>query len=91
MLVLALAWAALVAAQVWSAYGHAKDGLAAMTDVRAAATKDLPTFIESIGGSSDDTPEELIPGQLATASTEFSAAHDQIDSPAPRSAPVSCR
>ena len=80
LLVLML-WGALVAGRLWSAYGDARAGLAAMGDVRRSATADLPTFIGSIGGSTDNTPEELIPGQMATASKSFSSAHDEMDSP----------
>ena len=74
-------WGAVAAVRLWSAYGSARDGLAAMTDVRAAATQDLPTFISSIGGEQDDTPEEKIPDQLAAAARSFSDARDQVDSP----------
>ena len=52
-----------------------------MADVREAATQDLPTFITSIGGSSDDLPEEQVAGQLQAASTDFGDARDRVELP----------
>ena len=78
--VLLLVWGAAVVFQLFSAFVSAKDGLDSMADVREAATQDLPTFITSIGGSSDDLPEEQVAGQLQAASTDFGDARDRVDS-----------
>jgi hypothetical protein len=74
-------WAVLAAWMLWSAANDARDGMTSMEDFSALASEDIATFVDSIGGQSDDVAEETGAAQLQQAADSFGSAHDSISSP----------
>ncbi|MFV0316435.1 MAG: DUF4012 domain-containing protein [Microthrixaceae bacterium] len=77
---LVVVWLVLAGVQVFGAYRSATSGLDEMEGLGALATDDLGSFIDSMGGDTDDVPEETAAAQLASAATDFSAAKAHLGS-----------
>ncbi len=60
---------------------RAQDGQAEMEELRQVATEDLATFVDSVGGASDDVDEEDGARQLQSAADAFGDAHRLVSSP----------
>lgn len=81
VVIVLLAWAGAAGILLLGAAKDARTGLDQMQDLRGQATKDLPTFVDSVGGDSDDVAEEVGAQQLLEASHSFADAHDRVTSP----------
>lgn len=60
---------------------RAQAGQAEMEELRQVATEDLPTFVDSVGGATDDVNEEDGARQLQDAAEAFGDANDLVGSP----------
>lgn len=74
-------WLVVAAAMLWSAGSSALSGLERVDQLGQLATDDLPTFLGSVGGDTDDVPEETAAAQLRAAAGEFALTEERLDSP----------
>lgn len=76
-----LGWLVTAGLILAAAAKRAQDGQAEMEELRQVATEDLTTFVDSVGGASDDVDEENGARQLQAAADAFGDAHDLVSSP----------